>query len=437
MQLRLAGLALLLSGALAWPAQPALTPAERQLNIDSFEMVWQTVRDKHWDPKLGGLDWQAIHDELRPKVEKAATLEAARAVMSEMLDRLKQTHFGIVPGEAYREMGSGSADDDSGPRDGSPGLDARAIDSHVLVTSVEPDSPAAAAGVAPGWEILRIDGKDLAPALAKIRDSLSSQSTLLDLLQAHAINSRLSGQTGKSVEVQFLDGQDKQVSLKLNRARPRGQLATLGNLPPMHFWVESRTVKPNIGYVRFNLFFEPEALIAAFQQAVNACQSCDGFIIDVRGNPGGFGYLATGVAGWFTDKQGQRLGSMFLRGASIKFPVFPRAEPFLGALAILVDGCSASTSEVLAGGMRDLGRARIIGTRTAGAALPSVFARLPNGDGFQYAIANYISEGGQPLEGFGVIPDEEVKLERRQLLEGQDSVLDAAVSWIEKQHKAR
>ena len=435
MQLRLAALALLLSGALPSPAQHGLTPAERQWNIDSFEMVWQTVRDKHWDPKLGGLDWQAIHDELLPKVEKAATLDEARAVMSGMLDRLKQTHFGIVPGEAYQEMGSSTADDDSGPRDGSPGMDTRVIDGHVLVTSVEPDSPAAAGGVKAGWEILRIGGKDLAPALAKIRDSLSSQLTLLDLLQAAAVTYRLSGQVGKSVEVQFLDGRDQKVSVKLARARPRGQLAQFGNLPPMHFWVESRTVKPNIGYVRFNLFFEPEALIASFQQAVKACQTCDGFIIDVRGNPGGIAGLATGVAGWFTEKQGQRLGSMFLRGATMKFAVFPRADPFLGPLAILVDGCSASTSEVFAGGLQDLGRARIIGTRTAGAALPSVFTRLPNGDGFQYAIANYISEGGQPLEGFGVTPDQEVKLTRRQLLEGRDPALDAAVSWIEKQHK--
>ena len=49
--------------------------------------------------------------------------------------------------------------------------------------------------------------------------------------------------------------------------------------------------------------------------------------------------------------------------------------------------------------MKDVKRARIFGTRTAGAALPSVISKLPNGDGFQYAIANYISEGGKPLEG--------------------------------------
>jgi carboxyl-terminal processing protease len=99
-------------------------------------------------------------------------------------------------------------------------------------------------------------------------------------------------------------------------------------------------------------------------------------------------------------------------------------------LAILVDGCSASTSEIFAEGMKDLKRARIFGTRTAGAALPSMFERLPNGDGFQYAIANYTSEGGQPLEGLGVLPDEVVAPTQPELLAGKDPVMDRAVAWI-------
>ena len=100
-----------------------------------------------------------------------------------------------------------------------------------------------------------------------------------------------------------------------------------------------------------------------------------------------------------------------------------------------MDGCSGSTAEILAGGLKDMHRARIFGTRTAGAALPSIIEKLPNGDGFQYAVANYISQGGQPLEGIGVIPDEEVRLTRRGLLDGQDAVLDAALDWIAKQKK--
>jgi carboxyl-terminal processing protease len=129
------------------------------------------------------------------------------------------------------------------------------------------------------------------------------------------------------------------------------------------------------------------------------------------------------------------LGTEYLRGTTLKFVIFPRAEPFRGPLAILVDGCSASTAEIFAGGLKDIQRARVFGTRTAGAALPSIISRLPNGDGFQYAIANYISQGGKPLEGIGVIPDEEVRLTRHRLLEGQDPVVEAALGWIRKQKK--
>lgn len=99
-------------------AEGALSPAERQRNIESFEYIWKTVRDKHWDPKLNGVDWQALHDELRPQVEKADSMEKARSVMAEMLDRLKQSHFGIIPAEAYGQMQLGQ-----GSQDGSTGLE--------------------------------------------------------------------------------------------------------------------------------------------------------------------------------------------------------------------------------------------------------------------------------------------------------------------------
>jgi carboxyl-terminal processing protease len=413
-------------------AQPTLTPAQRQLNIDSFELVWRTVRDKHWDPKLNGVDWQAVHDELRPKVEKAGSMDDARDVMSEMLGRLKETHFGIVPGEAYKELDQKEDTGKSSPFDGDPGIDLRLVDGHALVTFVTPESPAAAKGVKLGWEIVRIDGKELAPGLTKVRAALGSPM-MAELLETRSVLGRLDGPIEKTVEVEFLDENDRKVALKLGRAGPRGAETVVGNLPPLHFWVEARKVSMDVGYVRFNMFFEPEAVDAAVKKIMAECRACKGFIIDLRGNPGGLGGMAMGLAGWFTSQSGLRLGTMYLRTTSIKFPVFPRPEPFRGPLAILVDGCSASTSEIFAGGMQDLKRARVFGTHTAGAALPSMFTKLPNGDGFQYAVANYISEGGKPLEGVGVTPDEEVKLTRHQLREGQDPVLDAAVSWIHKQ----
>ena len=93
----------------------ALTPGERQLNVNAFEYIWKTVRDKHWDPKLGGLNWQAVHDELLPKVDRAGNMDKAREVMTSMLERLKQTHFNIVAADVYREVEA------PGSRDGNPG----------------------------------------------------------------------------------------------------------------------------------------------------------------------------------------------------------------------------------------------------------------------------------------------------------------------------
>ena len=200
---------------------------------------------------------------------------------------------------------------------------------------------------------------------------------------------------------------------------------------PTHVWFDSsKAGGGNIGYVKFNIFLDPARVMNLFGEAVQSCKTCQGFIVDLRGNPGGIGAMATGMAGWFIDKPDQLLGTLFMRETKLKFVVNPRVYTFPGPLAILVDGASASTSEILAGGLKDLGRARIFGTRTAAAALPSVFEMLPNGDGFQYAIANYISEGGKPLEGLGVTPDVEAPLSRQALLAGQDPALDGAITWI-------
>jgi carboxyl-terminal processing protease len=174
-------------------------------------------------------------------------------------------------------------------------------------------------------------------------------------------------------------------------------------------------------------------VIGSFEKSVRACIRCDGLILDLRGNPGGIGGMAMGMSGFLIDKPGQKLGTMYLRDTTLKFVVNPRVEVFEGPVAVLVDALSASTSEILAGGLKDLERARVFGTKTAAAALPSNFERLPNGDGFQYAVANYISEGGQPLEGLGVTPDQEVRLTRDALLAGRDSVLNAALAWIRLQ----
>jgi carboxyl-terminal processing protease len=395
--------------------------AEHRLDIESFEKVWSTIRDKHWEKNPAGLDWQKIHDEYRPKIEQAKTRDEARAVEREMLARLKETHFAILPATVYGSVDSESA----GP--GSPGIDLRILDGEPIVVAVDPGSPAQQAGIRAGWKLQSARGKDL-------RTVIQTVDGLPEITRTRAVAAALTGQTGGSVPVVMVDGAGHEVALTLGLAAPRGEATAFGNLPSNYVWLESKKLS-NTAYIRFNMFLDLVRVITAFSELVKGCGSCDGLIIDLRGNPGGIGGMAMGLAGFLVDKPGQRLGTMYMRDATLNFIINPRAPGFTGPVAILVDACSASTSEILAGGLQDLGRARVFGTRTAAAALPSVIERLPNGDGFQYAVANYISEGGKPLEGLGVKPDVEVKLTRAALLDGRDPVLEAALGWIQGANK--
>jgi carboxyl-terminal processing protease len=116
----------------------------------------------------------------------------------------------------------------------------------------------------------------------------------------------------------------------------------------------------------------------------------------------------------------------------MKFAFFPQEKRYTGPVAVLIDGLSASTSEVLASGLQELGRAAIIGEKSAGAALPSFLQKLPTGALFQFAIADFRTPKGVLIEGRGVIPDIEARYDRASLLNGRDSQLDAAVEQIRK-----
>ncbi len=420
--------ALLCAWALSAPAQH-LSPAERQANLDSFNYVWTTVRDKHWDPEIGGVDWSAVYKEFRPAIEKAETTEEARAVMSAMLGRLRTSHFAIIPADEYDSIEGTGTDS----RTGTTGIDVRILtmERQTLVSSIEKGSPAEKAGVRPGWIIRTIAKQNLVPLMDGIAHHYPWN--MYPIVGRRTVLARLDGPADQPVTVVFQDGAGRQHVVALKRGEHRGVLSGVGYMASTYVWLEATRRPDAIEYVRFNMFLDPERLMAAFGRSVDACGNCPGFIIDLRGNPGGLGAMAMGIAGWFVADSGHQLGTLKMRKTSLKFVVNPRPKTYAGPLAILVDETSASTSEILAAGLRDLGRARIFGEHTAGAALPSLLDRLPNGDGFQYAVADYISEGGERLEGRGVAPDVEASLTRAALLAGRDPALDAAVKWIKSQ----
>jgi carboxyl-terminal processing protease len=405
-----------------------LTASQRAKNVEAFDVVWKTIRDKHFDPKLGGLDWQAVHDKLRPRVEQAATMKDARAIINEAIDQLHQTHFGIIPADLYKDLESPHG----GP--GEVGVDLRIIDGCAVVTAVTEGQPAAAAGVKTGWIVERIDGKPVSQIL-QAAEAAYAKTGLLAARKILAVAARLRGPIASAIALDLIDQNDKPVHLSLTPVGPKGVPATFGNLPTFYVQFTAKRIDRTVGYVSLNIFFDLVNVLKQYGEAIEASRDADGLIIDLRGNPGGIGAMSFAMGGWLVSERGLKLGTLVTRDGSLNFTLFPRPRPFKAPVAVLVDELSMSTSEILAGGLRDLKRARVFGVRTPGAALPSTIEVLPNGDRFQYAFANYISANGQALEGIGVVPDVETPWTRVALLEGRDPAVEAALCWIRSSKK--
>ena len=81
--------------------------------------------------------------------------------------------------------------------------------------------------------------------------------------------------------------------------------------------------------------------------------------------------------------------------------------------------------------MQSIGRVRVFGQTTMGQALPALFDKLPNGDVLIHAHGDFVTADGTRLEGRGVIPDERLPIDRRDLLAGRDRPLQAALAWID------
>lgn len=424
----------LLSVLLLQAASAALTPKQKADNVASFEMVWSTVLDRHPDSKFNGLDWRKVHDETLPKILAATSMDQVRATLMEMLGKLGTSHYGIVPGEVYDDIDGKSPQPDS-PKPasfGNPGIETLVIDGKAVVSRVVAGSPAEKAGIKAGMTVDDVNGAAMDPMLRSIAKLNDPEA---ELIMQRSVARKIAGPVDEQVALRLRDAEGHVVETKLEREPPKGELVTFGNLPPMRVFFESRRLEGGAGYIHFNLFINPITVIPSFEKAMHEFAKAPGVILDLRGNPGGIGFMANGLSGYFIAEEGRKLGEMRTRDMNLNFVIFPRAEVYSGPVAVLIDGGSASTSEIFAAGLQDLKRARVFGTRSAGAALPSDFRRLPNGDGFQFAMATYKSESGRILEGRGVVPDVEVRQTPEALAAGRDLVIEAAQKWIAEQAK--
>lgn len=422
---------LLLLGVPCASAQRKTTsaPERRQLDLDSFEYVWKTIYERHFDPTFGGMDWKAVHEEFRPQVEAARDRRQAREMMTKMISRIGLSHFTIIPAELYEHVDRPGV---PAEREGSTGIDLRVIDSHALVTAVEPGSPAHKAGVKPGWEIVRVRDREVPSRLAKLARELEGRP-MKDLVLFDAVAGRLSGNIGENVTVKFLDAERRSCSHTLTLTEPKGRLFQYGNLPPIRVWIDVKRLNSGVGYIAINAFIDVMTVMPAFNSALNSFLHAPGIVIDLRGNAGGQAEMAAGMAGWFVREKDKYFGTIQMRDNKLKLVVRPRPEIYAGPVAVLVDGLSLCAAEIFADGMRAFAGARIFGSRTGGAALAGSIERLPNGDGFIYPYANFVTAAGHVLEGNGLMPDVEVKPGREALLQGKDPALEAALEWIKNE----
>jgi carboxyl-terminal processing protease len=400
--------------------------------VETFDAAWKIIHDSHFDPGMNGVDWQAVRTELGPRAARARSESELRDVIKEMLGRLGLSHFALIPS---------TSDVASPPVDlgGDPGLDVRLVGSELVVTSVDAGGGAAAAGVKPGWRLLSFDAMPAAELLSRLPDTMPARLRRVEAWRM--AETRLRGPRGSRASLMF-DSGAQDIGLAVERRPEAGQPATVGNLPTMFVRFdaqERRTPRgATAGVIRFNVWMT--AVDAQFQKAMDRFRKHDAIVIDLRGNPGGLAAMIMGIAGHFlTDRTA--LGTMKTRDAELRFAANPRlvsaagerVEPFAGPLAILVDDMTGSASECFAGGMQSLGRARVFGQTSMGQALPALFAKLPNGDVLIHATGDFVTANGTRLEGRGVVPDEPVAISRKDLLEGRDSTLAAALAWVDRQ----
>jgi carboxyl-terminal processing protease len=408
-------------------------PLPAGVALATFDSIWSTVSNSYVDTAFVSGTWMRVRDSLRPRAAATVRRGDLDVLLKETLATIPDSHFYIIPASVAGDEPQKSTTDGRG----TTGVSLRMMGDQVIVWRVEPGSPGASAGVAPGQVVTRVGKKRVDSLLLKIEamPEKGRQRAIADAL--HGLNGPLSPTVGDTVVVEL----DKpKMTRSLVGAPAPGLVSQFGNLPPIAGLVRvakmpSRDGSGCVGVIAFNIWLP--ALGRDLERAVDSVRTCSGVVVDLRGNPGGVGAMVMGFGGYFVDSA-LSLGTMRTRQVTLKFAINPRRSrddgsqrsPYTGPLAILVDPMTASTSEIFATGMQRIGRARVFGERSAGAALPALMERLPSGDVFVHAVADFTDPDGKRVEGAGVVPDEIILLSEDAVRKGRDTALEAAMRWI-------
>jgi carboxyl-terminal processing protease len=346
------------------------------------EEVWQIVNFSYVDGTFNKKDWNAVRKKYVVNAKYQNDTEAYTAVR-QMLKELDDPYTRFMDKKDFTEMQS----DNSGKLLG-VGLQLTQNEKTKQLVVVAPidDSPAAKAGITAQDVIIKIDGK-------------STQG--LDLNQAVQL---IRGVEGTSVVLtvqhgkQVIDHKLLRQQIELHRVKAEYRPNDLGG----------------VGYIRLNQFSAnaPQEMRKAIQQMEG--QKVSGYVLDLRSNPGGLLYGAIDIAKMWMN-QGtivstrNRSGGCDGRSTDCKQSADGTAltnKP----LVVLVDGGSASSSEILAGALQDNKRAQLVGSKTFGKGLVQSVRPLSDGSGLAVTTAKYFTPSGKDINKLGIVPDVDIAL---------------------------
>lgn len=282
-------------------------------------------------------------------------------------------------------------------------------DRHPVVQSVIDGTPAFRAGLKSGDVIVEVDGKKTA---GKSIDEVASM---------------IRGEEGTTVTLTLArTGREGTFKVSIKRANIK--------IPN----VESKLIENNIGYVKIRGF--NQNTLTDTQNALSMLKEkgAKGFIIDLRGNPGGLLEQAVELASLFIEKG--KIVSIRYRDKQEEIYNAQRLtfdgqriNTFKEPLVVLVDGGSASASEIFAGAIKDYKRGVLVGEKTFGKGSVQDVVKLPNGDGILITIAKYFTPSGKSIHMKGIEPDVKVVSPETYTPGGTDDIqLKKAIEVLKK-----
>ena len=297
--------------------------------------------------------------------------------------------------------------------------------SYVLVTYVYPDSAAEAAGIEPGDAIVSVDGEERAWTAEEVVDALKrddgqtvdigilrpTDESLDALIEAVRSDFESDDEDADTASEVVLEGESLVVT---------AEFGTVDILSVEHEMID------DVGYIGLYRFNKDST--ERVSEAIDdlSSQGAKALVLDLRGDGGGYVDQAVGIVSLFVA-EGDVLQLKEKSGTKTK-EVSGSVETDL-PLVVLVDGRSASSSEIVTAALKDHGRATIVGTTTYGKGTIQAIAPLSFGGAIKYTIAEYLSPDGNAINGVGVVPDIVVE-QSESYLDGTSDVdvqLDRAV----------